>query len=115
MSINWSKCKRAIEIGLDSSIERILSKNPKVATKEFVEWKIKILQEVDSKIISLKPRIKVHKTNPVLKQDAVIEYLNELHEKYVLVPIDEAAQNIAIICRKYYVPVILKEMKRMKK
>ena len=52
----------------------------------------------------------VHKTNPVSKQDAVIEYLYELHEKYVLVLIDKAANNIAIICEKYYVTVILKEI-----
>ena len=29
MSINWNKCKREIEIGLDSSIKRIVSTNPK--------------------------------------------------------------------------------------
>ena len=46
----------------------------------------------------------------MLKPDAVIEYLNELHEKYVLVPIDRAANNIAIICKKYYINVILKEI-----
>ena len=74
MSINWNKCKREIKICLDSSIEHIVSTNPKSATEEFSEWKRKIFQEVENKIISLKHRIKVHKTNPVLKQDAVIEY-----------------------------------------
>ena len=83
MSINWNKCKRDIEIGLYSSIEQIVLANPKITTEEFVEWKRKILLEVDSKIISPKHQIKVYKANPVLKQDAVIEYLNELHEKYV--------------------------------
>ena len=102
--------KRNRQIGLDSSIKRIVSINPKVTTEEFVEWKSKILQEVDNKIISLKHRIKVHKTNPVLIQDTVIEYLKELHENYDLVPIDKAANNIAIICKKYYVTVILKEV-----
>ena len=65
MSINWNKFKRKIEIGLDSSID-IVSANPKITTEEFAEWKRKILQEVDNKIISLKHRIKVHKKNPVL-------------------------------------------------
>ena len=83
MSINWNKCKRDIEIGLYSSIEQIVLANPKITMEEFVEWKRKILLEVDSKIISPKHQIKVYKANPVLKQDAVIEYLNELHEKYV--------------------------------
>ena len=90
-------------------IERI-TRNPRVTMEEFVDWKRKILQEVNIKIISLKHRIKVHKTSLVLKPEAVIEYLNELHEKYVLVPIDKAANNIAIICKKYYVTVILKEI-----
>ena len=59
----------------------------------------KIFQEVDNQIISLKHRIKVHKTNPVLKQDAVIEYLHELHEKYVLFLIDKSVSNISKICK----------------
>ena len=76
----------------------------------FAEWKRKILQEVDNKIISQKHRIKVYMTNLVLKQDAVFESLHELHEKYFLVPIDKVANNIAIICKKYYVTAILKEI-----
>ena len=56
MSINWNRCKIEIEIGLDSSIERIVSKNPKVMMEEFADWKRKVLQEVDNKIISLKGR-----------------------------------------------------------
>ena len=79
-SINWNKCKRKIEADLDSSIERVVSTNPKVTMKDFVDWKRKILQEFDNKIISPKHQIKVHKTKLVLKQVTLIEYLNELHE-----------------------------------
>ena len=46
----------------------------------------------------------------MLKQDAVIEYLNEVHEKHFLVPISKAANHIAVICRKYYLTIILKEI-----
>ena len=42
MSINWKKCKREKKISLDSSIERIVSINPKVTMEEFVDWKRKI-------------------------------------------------------------------------
>ena len=68
MSINWNKCKREIDIGLDSSKERAVSTNLKAMMEEFIKWERKILQEVNNKMISLKHRIKVHKTNPVLKQ-----------------------------------------------
>ena len=33
-----------------------------------------------------------------------------MHEKYVFVPIDKAGNNIAVICKRYYVEVILKEV-----
>ena len=52
MSVNWNKCKREIEIDLDSSIKPIVSTNPKVTMKEIVGWKRNILQEVDNKIIT---------------------------------------------------------------
>ena len=107
---NWNKCKGEIEIGLDSNIERLVSTNPKITTEEFAEWKKKIIQEVENKIISSKHRIKVRKTNPLLKQDSVIEYLHELHEEYALVPIDKAVNNIAIIYKMCHVTVILKEI-----
>ena len=53
-------------------------------TENILEWKRKIFQEAHNKTITLKHRIKVHKKNLALKQDAVIECLNELHEKYAL-------------------------------
>ena len=46
----------------------------------------------------------------VLKDPKVISYLNILQEQYVMCPIDKAATNIAFICKKYYVQVLLKEL-----
>ena len=68
--------------------------------EEFVKRKRSILQEVDNKIISIRHQIKVHKTNPALKQDTVIEYSNELHKKHDFLLIGSAANNNAIICVK---------------
>ena len=59
-------------------------------------------------MFSPKHQIKVHKITPGLKQDTVIEYLNELHRTYVFVLIDKAVNNISIIRKKYYVTVISK-------
>ena len=54
MPVNWNECKRKVEISLDSSIEQIVSTNPKITTEDFAKWKRKILEDVDNKIISLK-------------------------------------------------------------
>ena len=50
------------------------------------------------------------KTKQVLKRQDVVDYLEQLHQKFVFVPIDKAGNNIAIICKRYYVEVILKEI-----
>ena len=65
------------------------------------EWKRKILQEAGSKIISLKYRIKVHKANPALKYDAVIEYLHELNKKYCHIVINGTIYPIKVKIKVY--------------
>jgi hypothetical protein len=30
-------------------------------------------------------------------------YLNTLHDRFVIVPVDKAANNYAVICKKYYI------------
>ena len=37
-------------------------------------------------------------------------YLKELHSKYVLVPADKAANNVIVVCKKYYLQVVLREL-----
>jgi len=109
-TIIWKKCREAVENGTDACINNLLAKNINIRGADLTPWKNEILRKVDSKIASLKRKIKYQKANPVLKQPEVIEYLQNLHSKYVLVPIDKAANNICIICKRFYVEVILKEI-----
>ena len=46
----------------------------------------------------------------MLRDPEVVSYLNILQEQYVMCPIDKVANNIAFICRKYYVQVLTKEL-----
>ena len=46
----------------------------------------------------------------MLWDPVVISYLNILQEQYFMYPIVKAANNIAFICKKYYVQVLLKEL-----
>ena len=73
-------------------------------------WRNEVLRKVDAKIACLKRKMKFQKVNPILQQPEVVEYLTELHSKFVLVPIDKAANNVCIICKRFYVEVILKEI-----
>ena len=109
-TINWQKCRDEINKGLEECSNRLASSNKNLSGNDMTAWKDKVLVEVDNKIQFLKQKVSPRKVNPILKKPEVINYLNEIHHKYVLVPIDKAANNIAIICKKFYVKVILQEL-----
>ena len=39
-----------------------------------------------------------------------MKYLEEFHRRFVLVPADKASNNILVVCKKYYLDVVLKEL-----
>ena len=66
--------------------------------------------KVDDKVRQLKSTIVPQQNKSIIQDDNVISYLAEFHKKYVLVPIDKASNNIAIICKQFYVKRLLKEV-----
>ena len=66
--------------------------------------------KVNKKTKELRNKFKFSRVKQVLRDPEVVSYLNILQEQYVMWPIDKAANNIAIICKKYYVQVLLKEL-----
>ena len=49
-------------------------------------------------------------TGKVLQNADVKACLSELHNKYVFVPADKAPNNIIIICKRYYIETLIKEL-----
>ena len=68
---------------------------------EYIRRRIQLLRE---KHIN---RRKQH----VLKSRKHLNYLHELQSKYVPVSADKAATNIIVVCKKYYLEVVLKELR----
>lgn len=69
-----------------------------------------INEKVAEKDHKLKSSRRPQQTKPILRDENVIQYLQDLHSKYVIVPIDKAANNISIICKRFYVMRLLKEV-----
>ena len=55
-------------------------------------------------------RVKVRHVSKTLSDLTANNCLESLKEKYVLVPIDKAANNVAFVCKRYYAEVLFKEM-----
>ena len=95
---------------INSFIEKWSSKicKPK---EYFYEWKIKLLELIQTRGKSLKKKIKCRPVKKVLKDPDCLKELKKLKEQFVLVPIDKAANKIGFICKKYFLEVLLQETK----
>ena len=62
---------------------------------------------IDNRIAYLKQKCINIRKKQVLKKNKHIKYLKDLHKEYVLVPADKASNNIIVVCKKYYIEVII--------
>ena len=107
--IDFSKAKQCINNGLREFITSNCKKL-KIVKGEFSEWKQVILDKLDQKITILKHKVKVRHISKTLSDKNANDCLENLKEKYVLVPIDKAANNVAFVCKRFYAEKLLKEM-----
>ena len=83
-----------------------MSERYKKFIEEFAEWKTLILEQVQKQL----QNCSFYPHNVTLSYDMVKNELKLLHDKLVLVPTDKAAKNITIVCKKYYISLIQKEI-----
>ena len=77
----WSKCKQ-------------------VDLKYLSEWKDQIKELVVECISSLKEKIRSPKQK-ILNDPDVKDTLRRLHDDFIFVPADKAANNMTVVCKKY--------------
>ena len=108
-TLNYNKCKQAIESAISSSIVNLAEKYALTAA-DFSSWKKKIIELVDKRLKILKSKRVPSTTKPSLQDEDVQTALKDLHEKFVVVPIDKASNNVAIICKRFYIQKLLDEV-----
>ena len=91
------------------SMQKNWSKREQVKLKYLSEWKDQLIELVADRISDLKGHFKSPKCK-VLDQPDAKDTLHKLHANYVLVPADKAANNVIIVCKKYYTDTLVKEL-----
>ena len=107
--IDFQKCLTAIRSGVEMCAEDMAAAM-KVDPDALLPWVNMIFSKVNTIIASNTPKILNSSPKSVLKQNSVKQYLSDLHTRYVIVPIDKAANNVSIICKKFYVQKLLEEV-----
>ena len=107
-NINYSKCLDEVKSAVESCSLDMIS-NHNLHEGSLNTWKTTIVDKVRSKISQLKRRFQSQR-KPVLQDPDVKQYLENLHNNFVIVTIDKAASNFAFICKKYYITRLLSEV-----
>ena len=71
--------------------------------------KDQIKELVVERISSLKETIRSPKQK-ILNDPDVQDTLRRLHDDFVLVPADKAANNMIVVCKMYYIETLIKEL-----
>ena len=88
--INYHKRMNEVKNSVDNLIDSMTTKY-KLSPRTFDDWKNKVFERVAAKIRKLKSIGKPKQAKPILKDEDVVQYLGELHNNFVIVPIDKAA------------------------
>ena len=106
---NLKKCKESVIDSIDDTIIKLAEKY-KLDFATFTAWKTKIISKIDTRITNLRSKIIPQTTKSILKDPIAKAYLDQLHTKFVVVPIDKASNNVAIVCKRFYITSILDEL-----
>ena len=72
-------------------------------------WKEMVKGQIEERIFKLKQNFK-QPTGKVLQNVDVKACLSDQYDKYVFVPAYKAPNNIIIICKRYYIETLIKEL-----
>ena len=85
------------------------AKREMVELSVLLSWKEMVKGQIEECISKLKQNFK-QPTGKVLQNVDVKACLSDLHNKYVFIPADKAPNNIIIICKRYYIETLIKEL-----
>ena len=107
--LNFDVARTKILEGIESCVNTYCEKN-RLDRVLFNGWKQQVISLLDTRIESLKSSVSVNKVAKVLSDTNCKNALSELHENFVVAPIDKATGNVAIICKRFYAKVLVDEL-----
>ena len=96
---------KAVKAALDAYIQKVAPK-VSVPVNGFSAWKTQLMDMVSNKM----QKIKKYKFNNILSKHEVKEELSILQDHFVFTPVDKAAKNVSIICKKFYLDTVSHEI-----
>jgi hypothetical protein len=97
-----------VKVSLKSCISK-WAEREKVDDQMLMEWYNKVNEDISKVVARLSKKRKKTK-RMTLKSPVISKLLKELQTDFVFVPTDKASNNIAVVCKKFYVEQSMKEL-----
>ena len=109
VGINFNKAKNSIMEGLSSYVEKWSDKNG-IDRRIMREWESNVSSLIDKRIIDIEKTFSKQIPSNNINNPEIANSLENLQKKFIIAPIDKATGNVAIICKRFYASVLLKEL-----
>ena len=107
--ICWRYNKKIIYTALENYVQA-WAKRENVETLALEEYLNMAKQIVKDRVSYLKRKNEPNAPPKILHNEVNKTFLENFQSEYVLVPADKAANNIIVICKKFYYSIIVKEL-----
>ena len=106
-SISKSKL---LNILLDSisKLKKSLARKCSIPVRSLDLWHDSLVERVKHRVKTLTSQ--QLESNDIFQREDVSLYIKKLQSRFVIVPVDKASNNFAIICKKFYLEVLMKEL-----
>ena len=108
-NINWDTNLKIIKKAV-RAYKIKWAKKDRVDSRTLDEWECRIIETVQARIDRLRKKGKNQRKKHVLSDLECKKYLEYFQKHFVLVPADKASNNVLVVCKKYYLDVVLKEL-----
>ena len=99
-----------VKSGLNSCVLK-WAQSEKVDVKLLDGWKYKVFDDIKARVQKLKKIGAKHaRHKSIMHSQSVKTYLKKLHDNFVLVPTDKASNNIAVVCKNFYIQKSIEEL-----
>ena len=107
--IDFNRCREEIASALNDFGNR-WCKQESVECNAMKGWKLSIFNIVDKRIKFYSQNTNLLPPKPKSSFRHLKQGIQEFHRKYVLVPADKAANNVAVVCRLHYINTLKQEL-----
>ena len=99
--VKWPAFLDDLKLSLKSCIDK-WAEREQVDNQMLMEWYNKVIEDVSKAVTRLSMKSKTTK-KMTLKSHTISKILKDLQKDYVFVRTDKASNNIAVVCKKFYV------------